>query len=523
MEKQPPVSLLHQDPREVLLVSTGWSPRHSIGAVLIIVAVYLATLSPHWWIGPDAGLYLNLARNVSSGDGYTIAGKTHTHVPPGYPMLLAAMMSLGLGDFLFLNVLMLATGLAAVTASFWMLRQLVHPVWAFVIGMLVALSHQTIQRSGEILSDIPFMLLVLAAIAMYYRGLREGGSRRLWETASILLVACCWFRIVGFAIAAGAALGLLLSAWRPARRRAILNFGMVLIGCGVSLAYFYWYQKVHADPLVANYAGSIRHLAGEGGIVHLLARPFVNIYLSSGDFCRLFIVQEMHPAASLLLVVLPILGGMFLRMRRKDFLGPMAVLVYVALLSSVLIRTRYLLAVLPLLLLFMIEGYAGAMAMIVKRTRAKPTLTPAAIMGILGLIFAFNITLVARHAYHKHADWRLQQKGKFVDEIAAAEFLRSREDRGAILAGAYVGYLADRPCPTVPYKVMNVGLSRQQLIDFLNGWGVRTVVLNESEELKPFYQRAKELVEESGHMIWRQGSVSVYALDVSAEPSHRTD
>ena len=40
---------------------------------------------------PDAALYAMLADNLAAGEGYTLWGAPHTHVPPGYPALLAAV------------------------------------------------------------------------------------------------------------------------------------------------------------------------------------------------------------------------------------------------------------------------------------------------------------------------------------------------------------------------------------------------------------------------------------------------
>src|SRR5580658_4429032 len=56
-----------------------------------IVAAYLLAFNGQWLVEPDGGLYLNLARNLALGRGYTYGGIRHDTVYPGFPVALAGL------------------------------------------------------------------------------------------------------------------------------------------------------------------------------------------------------------------------------------------------------------------------------------------------------------------------------------------------------------------------------------------------------------------------------------------------
>ena len=99
--------------------------RWAVWGVLLTLLLYFAAVTVHWRIGEDAGLYLNLGRNLARGEGYSLAGKPHAFVPPGYPAFLSALMLAGAKGFLAINVAMCLCGLATVAFSYLMLRDLV--------------------------------------------------------------------------------------------------------------------------------------------------------------------------------------------------------------------------------------------------------------------------------------------------------------------------------------------------------------------------------------------------------------
>src|SRR5208282_2126343 len=66
-----------------------------------IIAAYLLGFNGQWLVEPDGGLYLNLARNLARGRGYTYGGVRHETVYPGLPVALAGLYRAVPGHFIF--------------------------------------------------------------------------------------------------------------------------------------------------------------------------------------------------------------------------------------------------------------------------------------------------------------------------------------------------------------------------------------------------------------------------------------
>lgn len=226
-------------------------------AIVVIVILYALALSPYWRCGKDSSLYLSLARSLARGEGYVLGGIPHAHVPPGFPLILAGLMRLGVGAFV-VNIAMLLMGLATVLMAYLLLARLIHRDWALLFAVVFGLSAASFEMSGETLSDVPFSLVVMCGLWLYARGIKGSISRMGgWEMASLLLVASGWVRIIGVPIALGAAIGLAISALPSARRRALANLALVIIGLAASLAFFGWYYMKYADRDAGSYVSSI--------------------------------------------------------------------------------------------------------------------------------------------------------------------------------------------------------------------------------------------------------------------------
>src|SRR5947208_11776152 len=88
-----------------------------------LVLLYLTSVSPHWFITSDSALYLMLGQSLAGGNGYTLSGQPHVHVPPGYPLLLAAMIRLGLGAMLWLNLAMIGMALVTLWLAYHLVKE----------------------------------------------------------------------------------------------------------------------------------------------------------------------------------------------------------------------------------------------------------------------------------------------------------------------------------------------------------------------------------------------------------------
>lgn len=492
--------------------------------MLLVLGVYAGGLSADWFMGQDSGLYLCLARNMARGDGFTIAGQASAHVPPAFPAMLAGLMRCGAGSFLAMNVAMCLLGLATVAVSFLLLRQIVHRDWALILTMVFALSAEMTQRSGEILSDVPFMLLVVTALWLYYRGLRaDRPSRNGWEVASLLLVGACWFRMAGFPLAGGAAIGLVIAGWRQARGRAILSAAIIGIGLLITLSIFNDAYQAAAKTGAVAYSGIINR-PSSGLADKWLLKPLAHLYATTGQLSRLYLAQRM-PLPLCVAIFAPILAAMSRRIRRLDAVGPMIVLCYVGGLAVFLteVRTRYLLPLIPLLLIYLLEGYILVVSYFrakVSRSAPVQSLPPwilAVPLGLVIVLAGMNLPMVGRLIVQKHrGDFvTAQQRGLWRDQYKAAMFLRDRPVSGVMLADYPVGYLADKPCVVLPASMYKQKLSPVQIGDMLSKKGIGTVVLDREEYRKDpsdhvLVQAMFDFLERDGRALFASGEVGVF-------------
>jgi hypothetical protein len=499
----------------------GHVPRALAAAsAVVVLAVYASSVTPHWELGNDTGLYMNLARSLARGDGYTLAGEPHILVPPGYPAVLAAMMKAGAGSFLALNIAMAAIAAMCALAGWRLLAQLTSPGWALGVSLAAALSAEMVSLSGQLLSDLPFMLLVLGGLWMFYRGLKSPRAGAWWLAGSIAMSASVWLRVPGVALCAGAAAGLV---WQAAGRRlkALAASLLMLALCAATIATF-----LHAQQSAGGgtYMSSLAYDARTSSTSELLMRPLENIWRTFGHVSRLLLSQRIRSALAMVLVAAPVLAGLLARMRRGDRLGPCFVLAYVSMVAAVELRTRYLVPLLPLLLLYCIEGYGlalGAAAQLTGRGRSRDGARLASmVMAVaLGLMAAGNLVLVARDQARRHVDQyqTAQQGGKWASMVQAARSLAQRRHEGSLLGPQAVGYLADMPCILVPREVQLGGLRDPDMA--IPAWlkrhnvHVALVDLRPAENDRPFYGQLRRYLSAHAELLgsWN-GEVELYRL-----------
>ncbi len=490
----------------------------TVAVVLLVLVIYLAGLSPQWYLGKDTGLYMNLARNLVRGEGYTIAGRPHVGVPPGLPWLLAGVMAVFGENFLAINALMCLMGLAVVLLTYLLLRELVHRDWALLMTAVLAVSREMVDNSGEVLSDLPFMLLLTAALGLYARGLRShGADRRGWELASVLLVGSLGFRAAGLPAVLAAPIGLVLSAGKRGRRRALLNAALVgVLLFGVVLAFLAYY-KANASGRTMSYPEALS--TGHRGFPALAwaGRILRSVYDGSVKLSRLITAQSMPRPVSMIVLVAPVLIAMLRRIRRGDRFGPVVTIGYVGALCLLGLETRYLYPLLPLLALYVIEGWLWIVALLARGRAAGA----AAASGLLIAMLALNLPVTVRNVCRKHLpDYRvMQQHGKWKDHIDAAEFLKARKAPGEALIGLQtIGYLADMPCPTFSMQVLLRAHSREGLWKVMRERNVRYVVVDLDEQTRPFLSSLRTYLGSAATPVFQQGVVRVYAIDEDGRP-----
>lgn len=193
-----------------------------LGAVLVLglhVVLSLLALYPTPHTGGDNAGYLTLAHSLV-GDGsyqelWDPASPGHTKYPPGYPLLLAAAMLLGAKSWLSFKLLSVFFVAGSVLLSYLWVAERRGPVFAGLVGGVLAFSPALLWASKWILSDPMFLALTLGALVAFQRAERPAADRWWVGVGCALAIAATFTRTAGLPLILAVGGWLYLrSAWK---------------------------------------------------------------------------------------------------------------------------------------------------------------------------------------------------------------------------------------------------------------------------------------------------------------------
>jgi len=130
----------------------------------ILIGIYALAFTGQWRVGRDSALYRGLAHALASGRGYTFGEFGSRQVYPGLPVLLAGLekvFSLAAWPGI---LVMHAMALGCLIFTYKLVR-LRYPEWlAILVTFVVGINGWFIELTNELLTDIPFLLGLLAAL-----------------------------------------------------------------------------------------------------------------------------------------------------------------------------------------------------------------------------------------------------------------------------------------------------------------------------------------------------------------------
>ena len=365
---------------------------------LVTAALTLGSLSPVLGDFGDDAEFLILGQGLARGDGYAWVNSpehpAHNRYPPGYPLLLAAAQALTgttgdpLGAILPSKLVTAATLALALVALWRFARSRLSPAWAVAALALFALDPVPIRFAVQVMSDVPYVPVLLAALLWAERTHRRPETWR-WALLGALLALGAYVRSIGLPAAAG----VLVWAWLTAPRSRAL----VATAAFVALLAPWWARD-------AALAGGWRYLeeltsatytdpdAGTVSAGGLLARAADNLAFVLGKPAAFGPLGLLAAAAGALLLVI---GAR----RSAQLRGGAAEWAAAAVCASVLlwpIKTgRYLLPVIPLLGVYAVLGGLVARDYLARRTgRRRPW--DAALAGGVTVACAGFALLAAR-------------------------------------------------------------------------------------------------------------------------------
>jgi hypothetical protein len=158
--------------------SPAWSeivrPWHVAAALALLhLALALLSLDPTLHHGGDSAAYLALARSMLERGTYQElwdpAMRPHTQYPPGWPLLLAGAMTLGVKPWVGFKIMGILCSAGAVALAYLWARRVSTAAVALAVGVLVAVSPGVLDLARWELSDVPFWCFTMLALWAFAR------------------------------------------------------------------------------------------------------------------------------------------------------------------------------------------------------------------------------------------------------------------------------------------------------------------------------------------------------------------
>ncbi len=399
----------------------AWADRHRVLFLGAVVVLYLLGFNGRWRIEPDSALYLSIARNLAEGRGFRYLGQPNNLVYPGLPWLVAGTFELfGSAALWPANLLMMLSGLATLGLVYRTFRLHAGRPVAVVVTLGTALTFTFYRYAYQIMTDMPFLLGVMAFFCGYEELLQSPPRTR---TSSWLLMI------------SGLALALLMrpTAWvllpvlvvvgvvslfqRRAGKTMLGVLALIVVACGVFLALNLNHVRTGgATHAIGSYEEFVFNLAIDrpGEMLHQIV--VVNIP---------HVLDEIMTMASFgfdlplklnwpLGVVLIVLGVGLVRVRLAWGLWVAAT---VAMMLLIIATDRYLLAVMP----FLVYGWWRGMSWVNRRLRHP--FGDWAFAAMLALSIVPNAVKVGGLVIEQHrSDFLAHYKdGRFLPILAMAD------------------------------------------------------------------------------------------------------
>ncbi len=499
-------------------IPTTWK-RTKWFAMAAVLALYLMSVCTYWYPTSDSALYLMLRENILGGEGYTLWGKPHVFVPPGYPLLLAAMLWVGSGSQWWLNFVQILLALLTLWVCYRVLLKQTSAELALLVTLVVAFSKVMLLAGVMLLSDLPFMLLVWVGIWCYLRGLRRGGW---WLEAGMLaLVGSCWIRVVGVPLVLGAAVGLLLQPRRIGAIRVRLH-AVLLVAATILTATLFttYHQTASPDGQLPSYGCYITQIESRS-LWASAVEPVKNWFLTSANLAHIVNGQRhtaLGPAIALFWI--PTLAGGWVSWRRRERLTVCIVVSYLgALLVYGPLLSRYLLPMAPLLVMYFCEG----LRWLVERRSVWRPHGRRVVLGCAVVLLAIHFPKAWYFSYSlhwsEHARLCKEHKSPLWE---TAGFLRQHAEPGDLFLctthHSKLAYLSDVPSMLLLTDLRPVGFPSYKPEDFdrwvaegLSFVVVDRVALRSFPQLQEVMNTAS-LRQKDFRPVFHSGSFEIYRL-----------
>jgi len=138
---------------------------HIVVYLLLFISIFFILLDVYngeSGLTADGACYIQVAKNLFHGKGYTIAGQKHTVFPPGYPLIIGIFSIISKNYLLSAQLISILSFILSGLLLFHILRKYIINKILIIIFMLLFLSHRSlIHLSNLISSDSLYVLFML--------------------------------------------------------------------------------------------------------------------------------------------------------------------------------------------------------------------------------------------------------------------------------------------------------------------------------------------------------------------------
>lgn len=412
--------------------------------------LYLATLVPtRFGAYYDDGLYVVAAKALATGQGYRTINlpevRAQTLIPPVYPVLLSIIWRLNpqfpanLEWMMLLSVVSMVS-FFALTYAYLKRNSYSSQTLSLIVVTLAAINWRTMLLAATLMSDIIYAVISIISLYLLEKHLRNEGGKLI----SIAAGACMGFafltRTAGIALILGFILYCILRReWKsvvlPLGTASIFIFAWVIwvyvrtnIGSGGNAVYYTNYV-VGAKAAFANLEG-INNTQFVQTVLNVLGTNLLLLVIGSIPLAALGLRYDFAPAAITMCFVLLTLalmtGGLIRHARRGLRMLHSYLFAYVLLhlLTPATGYDRYLLPILPFLLLFWITELEVMLRFLFQDTKSgRLTRLTAVFIGVvivsyLAGAFYSNASGIYYSLAQYHKDDRIgEEKAAAIDWI----------------------------------------------------------------------------------------------------------
>lgn len=431
-------------------------PEHVAVAIgLIHLALVLLSIIPRPHDGGDNAAYLALARSLADHGTYRElwepAARPHTQYPPGWPLILAGAIKIGIQPWVGFKVLAALFSALAVGLAYLWARRASTPGTALFVGVLLAVGTGVVNTGRWELSDPSFWAFTMLALLAFTRLRQEkpaeadapdpAPSQSRWSALRGPLALAAVATLLAYMTrSAGLPLVVAAGAWLVWRRRwrQLAVFALVI----APFALYWWARgRAAGGPSYAGhlwYVDPYRPHLGTVGLSGMLGRVAHNaVEYTTQQLPYLLTGVRLGTPATVLGIGIAVLAvaGWGMRMRRAG-VAELWLPLYVGLVliwPAEWATERFLLPALPTILL----SAAEPVRLLTART-GRATLLGAAAAGVIVLAGIPPLARQVNHAATCRAHYGPENLFPCLSEPWADFLELSRALRGSLPADATV-------------------------------------------------------------------------------------